>query len=190
MNLSSLNFTEGEVNPSGITQRIYYIPKTDIKTFPKYPSAPANAADEVTLSGDFILQTGKKWHKLYSTSGKGKVDFEGLGEKDAKMFTNKGLFKYPKLNDEAKAFAKIANNSNFVFIVALPLGKFVVIGSRDYDTESNITGGSGDVPGSEKGLNIEISCPDIVPLPSYVGDIILADGTLDCETDAFTPSGG
>ena len=83
--------------------------------------------------------------------------------------------------------AKYASNGDFVFIVKHD-GKFYVIGSPDYRATLTPNGDSGDAAGSAKGITVEIECPDVTPLPTYIGDLVLSDGTLDCSTGEFTPS--
>lgn len=187
----SLGWADGKINPSGIKTEIFFIPKTDIASFPNITAAPATAAANVSLDGDFVLVAGKKWNRLYSTQGKGKVEFEPIGEKDCKMFMVKGAFKFPDLDNAAKNLAKSAVNANVIYVVCLPHEtekRYVVIGDNYYDVTTNVKGSSGDAPGSDKGVTVEVEAPATTPLPNYTGDIVLADGTLDCATGVFTPT--
>lgn len=187
----SLGWADGKINPSGIKTEVFFIPKTDIVSFPKMKAAPVSAADNVSLDGDFVLKAGKKWNRLYSTQGKGKVDFEPIGEKDCKMFMAKGMFKFPDLDNAAKNLAKSAVNANVVYVVCLPHEtekRYVVIGDEYYDVTTNVKGTSGDAPGSDKGVTIEVEAPATTPLPNYTGEILLSDGSLDCATGLFTPA--
>ena len=189
MEFQSLTWPEGKVNPSGIKSIGYWIPKSHIKVFPGIKNEDAaTIAEHVNYNGDFVLHTGKHWLTIYTTQGKGKVSFEAMGEKDAKMFTNKGTLKYPDINDEGRNLAKSSINANCIFIIPMPQKRYAVIGSEDYDVENTITGDSGDAPGSAKGLTIELSAPDVTPLPGYKGEILLENGSLDCETGVFTPN--
>jgi len=193
--LKDLMFKSGSVNPSGIRPIAFWIDKQDIVGFPEIADTPINVSDTVTLEGDFVLKSGAFWKRFYSTQGKGSVDFEDIGEKDTKMFKNLANLKFPDLSDEAVAMAKGSMNTNLVFVVMKrasavnkPLIKAVVIGSKDYDIDIKTKGTSGKEPGSEKGLTVEIEAPDFIPVPRYVGEIILEDGTYDCASDTFTPS--
>jgi hypothetical protein len=127
------------------------------------------------------------WDKLYSTQGKGKATFEVTGEVDCKMYTNKASLSFPDLTAEALAFCKAAANGDFVFIVKAA-GRFHVIGSPDYRATISPTGDTGDAAGSAKGVSFEVECPDVTPLPLYVGELTLSDGTLDCSDGSFTPA--
>ena len=191
MIFENLVWPAGKVNPSGIKTLVYFIDKSFITAWPAIDPAATTAQGNVTLAGDFGLAAGKKWNKLYSTQGKGKVDFEPIGEKDCKMFNNKGTFKFPDISSEAKSLAKSAINSNVVFVVPLPHEtekRYIVLGSEAYDLEVTIKGDSGDAPGSAKGITIEVTAPDTTPLPNYAGVLTLTDGSLDCETSVFTPT--
>lgn len=187
----SLKWADGQVNPSGIKTRVFYAPKSFIKTHPKVIAAPATPEEHVTLAGDFEMVTGKTFEELYSTQGKGKVSWDSVGEKDHKMFVNKGTFKYPDISDDAKSLAKSTLNSNVVVVALMPHEngvRAVVIGEEDYDTTVSMKGDSGDAAGSDKGLFFDIEAPSTTPLPSYKGVIKLADGDYDCETGVFTPN--
>lgn len=187
MKYESLPWKDGQINPSGIRPLAYFIPKTDIATFPTIEhDAAATAKDAVTYSGDFILKADATWKTLYTTQGKGKVTFEGVGEKDCKMFTNKATLSYPDINDAALSLAKGSVNSNLIFVIPLPMNRYKVIGCADYDVTVDMKGDSGDAPGSAKGLSIELTAPDVVPLPGYTGELKFDGGTLDCDTGEFT----
>ena len=189
----SLGWSDGKINPSGIKNEIFFAPKSAIKTFVPMTLNPASAAENVSMDGDFEMEAGKTFLRLYSTQGKGKVTFEAIGEKDCKMFMNKANFKFPDIDDAGKSLAKSAVNANVVFIVPLPHEsekRFVVLGDEYWDCTVNVTGDSGDEPGSAKGLSIEIEAPSTTPLPNYKGILVLPDGTLDCATGVFTPNAG
>jgi hypothetical protein len=192
--LASLEWADGQINPSGIATEVYYALKSEIKTMARIQRtpAPATAEENVNLSGDHEMQPGKYFKKLYSTQGNGKVNWENLGEKDHKMFVNKGKFSFPDISAIGKSFAKQSINSNCVFVVKLPHEsevRYIQIGDADWDVTVTIKGDSGDKPGSAKGLDIEIESPCATPLPGYTGALVLEDGTLDCETGVFTESG-
>ena len=187
MNLQDINFPIGSVNPSGISSEILFVPKQYIKTWPTIEDdfeLAAGVDAYAQLEGDFVLVNGKKWNRLYSTQGKGKISWEYQGETDCKVVVNKASLSYPKLNNEGRALAKYASNGDFVFVVKHD-GKFYVIGNKDYRATVTPNGDSGDAAGSAKGITLEIECPDTTPLPTYVGIIELSDGLLDCSDGSF-----
>lgn len=192
MNLGNLDFNIGGINPSGIGVTIYRVAKKDITSWPTVNDDPngsgSGSGDSLSkMVGDFTLASGKKWDKIYSTQGKGKATFETIGETDCMMVNNKLTLSFPDLTAEALGFSKAAMNGDFVYVVK-SAGRYHVIGSKDYRTVTQPAGDTGDAAGSAKGCTIEITAPDVTPLPIYQGVIVTADGSLDCATDTFTPA--
>lgn len=188
-----LVWTSGRVNASGIRSIAFWINKDDIVEYPDFVANPATVSEQVNLDGDFVLKEGAFFKRIYTTQGKGKVEFEPTGEKDCEMFLNKASLRYPDISDESKALAKSTMNNNVLFVIGnrtsganKPVIKHVVIGGKEYDTKVKAGGTSGDNPGSDKGLTLEIEAPDFSPLPGYIGIIQLEDGQYDTETDVFT----
>lgn len=191
--MESLEWADGQSNPSGIRKEVFWAPKSWIKTTPRIVVNPTTPEENIIVDGDFEMVAGKTFLRLYSTQGKGKVNWEPLGEKDHKMFLNKGFFSFPDISVKARSIAKQTINSNIIMIARMPHGneiRFVMIGDDDYDVTVSIKGDSGDKPGSDKGLSFEIESPCETPLPGYAGVLPLPDGSLDCETGVFTPTGG
>lgn len=191
LEFSDIDFNIGSVNPSGISDELYYINKASIVTWPTIQNdiASATTDDSYTqYSGNFTLAASAYWHRLYNTQGKGKLSWEYQGETDCKVPVNKAEFSYPKITNSIRSFAKFAANGDFVFI-AKHDGKYYVIGSEDYRATVTPTGDTGDAAGSAKGVTFTVECPDVTPLPTYVGTLALSSTvTINCGTS--TPAGG
>lgn len=186
--LSNVPFTIGQANGSGIGKYLYFIPSSDIVAWPTITDNLADAeADSgyIGYTGSFTLATGATWIKIYNTQGEGTMNAEATGERDSKMFVNKLSFRFPKLTDASTKLADAVVNGDGVF-VGWHDGAYRVIGHKHYrcDVTPNVT--SGDAAGSSKGITFEAECPDYKALPIYVGNIVLAEGTLNCATDEFT----
>jgi hypothetical protein len=189
----NLIWSDGKINPSGIKSTIYFAPKSFIATYPQMDPLADTATENVTPVGSFTMVPGKKFNRLYSTQGKGKVSWETIGEKDCRMFTQKAMFSFPDIDDAGKSMAKSLVNANVVYVVPIPHEtekRFVMLGDEYWDTRSNITGDSGDAPGSAKGITIEIESPCTTPLANYKGTLEFEDGVLDCATGIFTAGSG
>jgi hypothetical protein len=190
MDLKSLKWKQGQVNPSGIRPIAYFIHKKDIVAFPALEDdmdVATTVSEYVNYETDFVLADGAFWKTIYSSQGKGSATWETIGEKDCKMFNNKGTLSYPDINSEGRALTKAVVNDNVVIIIPLPVkGRYIVLGNEYYDVECTPTGNTGDAPGSAKGLSIEITVPDTTPLPGYTGELVFEDGVLDCSTGVFT----
>jgi len=81
-NLANILRTDGQQNTPGLKEIGYFAIKTEVATFPALPSAPSTAAEEVTLSGTFVMESEKYFKKLFSTEGNAKVEGESQGELD------------------------------------------------------------------------------------------------------------
>ena len=116
MDLKSLDFKVGSSNPSGISDTIFYAPKSDIQVWPEIMDELEDATEDADLDkddyvdydGNFTMVTGKKFRSLYNTQGKGKVSSSTIGEVDCKMNQNTLEIKFPRLTREARGFAKAA----------------------------------------------------------------------------------
>ena len=186
-----MRWADGQINPSGIKSILFYAPKDFIKTVPVVAAAPATSEENVLLEGDFEMVAGKTFTRLQSEKGKGKLDFEPVGEGRHKMFINKGMFVYPDVDYKSLSLAKNSVNSDMVYVVGTPHEsewRFHVLGHRDFETDTKVKGGTGDAPGSDKGTTIEVEAPDTTPLPRYAGVLKLSDGDFDCATGVLTPS--
>ena len=190
MTKADIAFAEGQINPGSIGDAIYVAFKSDISAWPTITDDLTTATAAGALSGytgNFTMKTGKIFIKLYNTQGEGNISFETVGEKDGKLFKNKLEFKYPKITDDIRAYAKYTLNTDCVFIVK-HAGKYYVIGSPDYPVESASTGDSGKKPEDGHGITFTAEAIDTTPLPVYSGNLDITGGTLNCSTGAFTPA--
>lgn len=196
--LSDINFSIGSVNPSGIGDTIYFIPRKDIIAFPwitdemdeailkdGYSSYGNFMGDDREEDNHFILHEGKYWYRMYTTQGKSKMSWDVTGERDHKVVLNKAQFYYPKLNVLIVTLAKMANNGDFVFVVRHD-GRYYVVGSRKYRATLQLEGNSGDAAGSAKGVTINVESADTTPLPVYKGALLMQQGVIDCNENTFT----
>lgn len=188
--IGNIDWKNGKINPSGIVPIAYRIAKADITSWPTIEDDPEVAATVgalVNYTGDFVLAVGKVWDKIYSTQGKGKATFEPVGETDMVSYVNKGTLSFPDLTDEVRAYAKVAANGDYVYIIHTPNGRYHVIGNEDLRVKSSFSGDTGDATGSAKGVTITLEVPDNTPLPLYTGVLVTSEGSLDISTKVFTP---
>ena len=195
MNTKALDFKVGSSNPSGISDKLYYAAKTDIKAWPEIvdeldeatEDVDADKDDYVDYDGDFTMVEGKKFLSIYNTQGKGKVTSSTIGEVDCKMNQNTLEFKFPRLTREARIFQKVVANGDFVFIYKHDKQYFVV-GNQDYRSNITVDGNTGDSAGSDKGITIKVEVPDTTAFPRYLGTLVTENGTIDCSTGKITPT--
>jgi hypothetical protein len=183
MNFENLDWTDGQVSIPGIYTNLYYLPKGDISVWPALPTNPASAAEEVTYTGSFTLAALKTWKKINCIDVKSPVTCEPQGEKRSQTFLNK-LTVVTALNEEkATAFAKLANNTDIVYLVREKnSGKWRLIGNEMFQTNTKPMVNLGGDPTGEKGTTLEIECTDPIPAPFYDGEIITDEGDINPTT--------
>lgn len=74
--------TPGLDNDAGLKTRIFYARMNDIKTWPTANDDPATQTDfesRVTLTGPFVMETGKKFGQIEVTLEKSMLDSNGVG---------------------------------------------------------------------------------------------------------------
>ncbi|NCD40938.1 MAG: hypothetical protein EOL88_02485 [Bacteroidia bacterium] len=179
-NFADLLWSDGTENMGGLKTIGYYALWADIDEFPSFPAAPATAADEVTLEGNFRMKTGKYWKKLYSTMETSELIDENQGEWDGQSFVHKATIFFPGTKAEALGFAKLANNSNMVFIFdELSGGNRRVIGSEGIPAKVKPSFTTGKATADRKGMTMEIQCYGYTPAPLY-------DGVIEIESEVIS----
>lgn len=184
-NFGNLDWTDGQSSVPGIYPNLYYIPKGSITAWPQFATTPASAAEEVTLSGDFTLANGKTWFSINCIDLKSQPTSEQQGEVRCKTYLNKLKVVVSLTNEEATAMAKLAANTDIVYIYReRDSGKYRVVGSELFMTVSKLMLDIGGAPTSEKGTTIEVEATDICPFPFYDGAIVTDDGDVNPSTSA------
>jgi hypothetical protein len=180
MNFGNLDWTDGQVSVPGIYPVLFYMPKSWITAWPQLPTVPSTPAEEVTLSGDFTLAAGKVWKEINCIDIKSQPTAEQQGEIRCKTYSNKLKVVVSLTNEEATSMAKIAANTDLVFIFReRDSGKYRVAGSEKFMTLTNLMLDIGGAPTSEKGTTINIEAVDVCPFPFYDGEIVTEDGDIN-----------
>ncbi len=175
-----MNWDVGRDNIPGIFPEIVYIRKSEITAFPDLPADPQNAAEVVTYSGDFTLDSEATWKKLFVDVDKSPVSAEVQGEKYAKSFNNTATFKYPGTHEQASAFCRQAANDDLVFLVKEKSSdKWRVIGNEMFQCDVSPSHAIGGAPTDDRGVTIEVAVTDRMPAPYYEGSIMTDEGDLN-----------
>ncbi len=177
---SSMQWCEGTVVLPGIRPRLYYVPKSWIVKWPKLPVKLEADEGMCVLSvykGNFKLAADKTWNYIDILENKSPATSEAQGEKPSKTYLNKGTLVVAKTDEDAAGFSRLANNSDYVYLIQQKDGKFRVIGNDMYQTETSASLNLGmGADSGDTGMSIEVSCTDICHLPFYVGEILTEDG--------------
>ena len=128
---SDILWTDGQDNDAGLASELYYAPLADVATFPAVIAVPTNFDEKVTVSSDFVMQSGKQFFQIYGTLEKGSVISTLVGERDGKSFENMAKFVHPGNKPYLLGFLEYLKNTNLVFIVKELDGQMRIIGSED-----------------------------------------------------------
>lgn len=180
---NSLTHCPGKAVPSGLRQRVYFIAKSDIVTWPALPDTAERSMGELAAyKGNFVLASDKKWQAIDLVLNKGKIECESQGEHPARTYLNKLSLSSPIINEAATGFARQANSDYLVFLVQQRDGKFRVIGNAMYETDTKPKLSSGEGVAGDVGMMVEIEVTDICPAPFYPGEIEVEGGKISGAT--------
>jgi hypothetical protein len=177
---ANLDWADGTENMGGLQVIGYFAPISYIDNFPKLPTNPSTAIEEVTLESvtGFTMQAGKYFRRIYSTMETSKVEDEPQGELDGQSFIQKATTFYPGTKVEAMAFARNVNNSNMVFIFIDTQGDRRVIGSEEFPARCKPAVTTGEKTADRKGMTMEVFSYGYTPAPFYTGKIHLESGVI------------
>lgn len=179
-NFGNLDWVDGQVSVPGIYPNLYFTTKNSISGWPQFSENPASVSDEVNLVGDFTMVATKTWKRVNCIDVKSQPTSEQQGEIRCKTYSNKLKVVVSLTNEEATSLAKIAANTDIVWIFQeRDSGKFRVCGSEKFLTDTKVTLDIGGAPTSEKGTTLEIEAVDVCPFPFYDGEIVTDDGDIN-----------
>ena len=180
---SSLQYCKGKPMLPGIRSRLYFIPKRDIVKWPTLPdTAETEMGELATYEGDFTLASEAKWAYIDLVDNTGKIASASQGANPARSFLNKTSVTHPETDEEATGFARQANSDDFVYLLQVRNGKFRVLGSEMFPTDTKPKQDSGEGVTGDFGTTLDIECTDVCHPPYYKGKIVTKDGTIDAAT--------
>lgn len=183
---NSLDWCDGQTNTPGIRSKIYVTSKQNIVKWPTLanPETETDPVKLATYQGNFTLAAGKYWEKIDLLSDKSPITSETQGDKPSVTTLNKATFFHPGATEKATAYARKANNADYVYLIQTRAGDWRLIGNESYQTKTKVSQKLGDTATSEMGTTIEVEVTDIMPAPFYTGEILTEDGILNASTEA------
>ena len=182
---ASLMFCKGKTVLPGLRNRLYFIPKAWIVSWPTLRPVAGDMVSTFSIyDGSFTLAADKKWMYIDIIDNKGKLESESQGEKPSRTFLNKLSVVHPETDELASSFCRQANSDDFVYLVQRRNGKFRVLGNPMFETDTKPKQDSGEGVSGDFGTTIEIEVTDECPAPYYFGTIETVDG--DIEIDPIT----
>lgn len=189
----SLVHCKGATVLPGLRPHIFYIPKSDIVTFPTPPNTVPSGGTMgalATISENFVLAADAKWKKIDIVASASNVNSESQGEAPSKTFNNTGVFKYPGNNAEAAAFCRQANADDIVYLWPQRDGQYRVLGNPMFETNTTPAQESGSSETDASGTTINVAVTDTMPSPFYTGKIETEDGDISGVDGSPIAAGG
>ena len=180
----SLKHCKGTTVLPGLRPHVYYIPKSDIVSWPtrtKVTDTGATMKKLGQLTGDFVLAADKKWHRIDLVTPQSNVSSEAQGEKPIKTLNNQASFRYPVLNDDALGFCLQANADDLVYLWPQRDGQYRCLGNESFETNTSPAQESGASETDQAGTTINVAVTDEMPSPYYLGKIEAEDGDYSGE---------
>ncbi len=181
----SLEHCLGETVLPGLRPRAWGIPKKDILGWPTLPApSDENATMEsiATYIEDFVLAADKKFFAIDILDTASNIKSESQGSIPSKTFINTLTLKYAGNNAAATGFCRLANSDDLVYIVQQRDGKFRVLGSEAFRSDTKCTQESGQEVTDASGTTFEITVTDVCPAPFYTGKFLTSEGIMNCAT--------
>jgi hypothetical protein len=172
MEITDLISDCGESTRPGFAVTIYAVCPCDIDVFPARKTTTA-VGDSITLDGNIVLKTDKKWATITAISDTVGLIENGVGVTGSKSIQSEFPFKVLK-SIAADEWVDKHLNGCFVFLIQNKEGKIRVIGSKDIPATIETTVGSnGLVLSDEKNWALTVIDKTGRVAPYYEGTIDL-----------------
>lgn len=117
-------FAPGKKSLPGVRNHVYGIAKRDIVSWPTIGAeAPKALADVAKYTGDFVLASDKKWHKVGLIPNESELQVESQGSWGSKTFKVTGTAVVPGTEEEVSGYIAQANNDEMVYLFIQRNGK-------------------------------------------------------------------
>lgn len=121
------------VNKPGVHEVIHIIPSCDVETFPGMKAAynPATPQDSVTIDGDIVLKSGKKWLQIPTIVDTASLRSAGQGNQGSKGYRNEVQIEIAGADASRIAWWNQVINGCFIAVVKDKNNRYRVIGNLD-----------------------------------------------------------
>lgn len=182
----SLKWCEGTPVLPGVRRRLYYIAKQFIMSWPTLAKDVMGRTTSASYTGNFVLAADATWKYIDILPAKSQLQSEAQGEKPSQTQLNTLTAVHPGVGEEATAAAADLNNCDNVFLVQDMNGKFRVVGSEMFDSDTTVAQDLGQGATGTASTTITVKATDVVPAPFYPGEILTEDGKIMGDGSAAT----
>lgn len=134
MPFEDLLWPQGQDNMGGLVGNIFFIPADDVNVIP----ALSAVGSLEMAAGDITAKVGKRWWQVYHTPETGKVDYNTVGELDAKSKENMLEFFYPGDDVTLAEQERLLQNTPGLYAAKDTKGNLRILGLTNLDPAGTV----------------------------------------------------
>jgi hypothetical protein len=183
-----IDFCMGDKSLPGTRNHGYYVPRRDIKTFPRPAGSAAEKMEDVAvIKSNIELYADKLWKRFALVPNESEPTAEGQGSYGSKTMLNKITLVLPGTGKKATGFISQLNNDDVVFLIPMADGKCRLFGSPLYQAEIAVSQAYGKTATDANTTTVEVSVTDEFAAPFYEGEFTTSEGTFLGTNDELKP---
>ena len=172
----SVNWCDGMAEYPGVRNKILYLAKSRIATYPKLPTDESGNYKGNTYVGDFELKADEYWREIDIVPDRSQLTSDPQGEPPSQTQLNKLTAVHAGVSEQASKIALFVNNSDNIYLVQDMKGKWRVVGSELYAVKSTFSQDNGQGATGQAGSTLNVEATDVVSAPFYNGKIMIKSG--------------
>ena len=179
-----IDFCMGDKSLPGTRNHGYYVPRRDIKTFPRPAGSAATKMEDVAvIKSNIELYADKLWKRFALVPNESEPTAEGQGSYGSKTMLNKITLVLPGTGKKVTGYISELNNDDVVFLIPMADGKCRLFGNPLYQAEIAVSQAFGKSATDANTTTVEVSVTDEFAAPFYEGEFTTSDGTFLGTTD-------
>ena len=184
-----IDFCMGDKSLPGTRNHGYYVPRRDIKKFPRPAGSSAqNMEDVAVIKSNIELYADKLWKRFALVPNESEPKCEGQGSYGSKTFLNSITLVLPGTGKKVTGFISEVNNDDVVFLIPMADGKCRLFGNPLYQAEIKPSQAFGKAATDANTTTVEVSVTDDFAAPFYEGEFETSDGTFLGTNDELKPA--
>ncbi len=183
-----IDFCMGDKSLPGTRNHGYYVPRRDIKTFPRPAGSAAEKMEDVAvIKSNIELYADKLWKRFALVPNESEPTAEGQGSYGSKTMLNKITLVLPGTGKKATGFISQLNNDDVVFLIPMADGKCRLFGSPLYQADIAVSQAYGKAASDANTTTVTVSVTDEFAAPFYEGEFTTSEGTFLGTNDELKP---
>ena len=183
-----IDFCMGDKSLPGTRNHGYYVPRRDIKTFPRPAGSAAEKMEDVAvIKSNIELYADKLWKRFALVPNESEPTAEGQGSYGSKTMLNKITLVLPGTGKKATGFISQLNNDDVVFLIPMADCKCRLFGSPLYQADIAVSQAYGKAASDANTTTVTVSVTDEFAAPFYEGEFTTSEGTFLGTNDELKP---